>query len=216
MEAHASALGGIANSHQRCSDSAIPQPKLSFVSLIAATPPHTLSQLLFQLRCRGKKEEAAPREAQRQHDFSFASWGEEEAAPREAQHSMISASPHGGKRKLRLAFSSAATMEAHASALGGIANSHQRCSNSAIPQPKLPFVSLIAATPPHTLSQLLFQLRCGGERGSDSSRAQRQHDFSFAAVGKKEAPPHTLSQLLFQLRCRGEKRKRLLTGSAQA
>ena len=59
MEAHASALGGIANSHQRCSDSAIPQPKLSFVSLIAATSPHTLSQLLFQLRCRGKKKEAA-------------------------------------------------------------------------------------------------------------------------------------------------------------
>ena len=55
MEAHASALGGIANSHQRCSDSAIPQPKLSFVSLIAATPPHTLSQLLFQLRCVGGK-----------------------------------------------------------------------------------------------------------------------------------------------------------------
>ena len=78
MEAHASALGGIANSHQRCSDSAIPQPKLSFVSLIAAAPPHTLSQLLFQLRCRGKKEEAAPREA---------------------QHSMISASPHGGKKE---------------------------------------------------------------------------------------------------------------------
>ena len=104
MEAHASALGGIANSHQRCSDSAIPQPKLSFVSLIAATPPHTLSQLLFQLRCRGKKEEAAPREAQRQHDFSFASWGEEEAAPREAQHSMISASPHGGKKEAAARF----------------------------------------------------------------------------------------------------------------
>ena len=59
MEAHASALGGIANSHQRCSNSAIPQPKLPFVSLIAATSPHTLSQLLFQLRCRGK-EEASP------------------------------------------------------------------------------------------------------------------------------------------------------------
>ena len=59
MEAHASALGGIVNSHQRCSDSAIPQPKLSFVSLIAATSPHTLSQLLFQLRCRGE-EEATP------------------------------------------------------------------------------------------------------------------------------------------------------------
>ena len=104
MEAHASALGGIANSHQRCSDSAIPQPKLSFVSLSAAPPPHTLSQLLFQLRCRGKKEEAAPREAQRQHDFSFASWGEEEAAPREAQHSMISASPHGGKKEAAARF----------------------------------------------------------------------------------------------------------------
>ena len=83
MEAHASALGGIANSHQRCSNSAIPQPKLSFVSLIAAAPPHTLSQLLFQLRCRGKKEEAAPREA---------------------QHSMISASPHGGKKEAAARF----------------------------------------------------------------------------------------------------------------
>ena len=75
MEAHASALGGIANSHQRCSDSAIPQPKLSFVSLIAATPPHTLSQLLFQLRCRGEKE----------------------APPHGRSDSMISASPHGEK-----------------------------------------------------------------------------------------------------------------------
>ena len=50
------------------------------------------------------KEEAAPREAQRQHDFSFASWGEEEAAPREAQHSMISASPHGGKKEAAARF----------------------------------------------------------------------------------------------------------------
>ena len=159
MEAHASALGGIANSHQRCSDSAIPQPKLSFVSLIAATSPHTLSQLLFQLRCRGERGSDSSR-AQRQHDFSFASWG---------------------KRKLRLAFSSAAAMEAHASALGGIANSHQRCSNSAIPQPKLSFVSLIAAAPPHTLSQLLFQLRCrGGKEEAAPREAQHRHDFSHA------------------------------------
>ena len=87
-------------------------------------------------------------------------------------------------------------MEAHASALGGIANSHQRCSDSAIPPPKLSFVSLIAAASPHTLSPLLFQLRCRG---------------------KEEASPHTLSPLLFQLRCRGGKRgSDSSRGSAQA
>ena len=82
MEAHASALGGIANSHQRCSNSAIPQPKLSFVSLIAATPPHTLSQLLFQLRCRG----------------------EEEASPHWRSDSMISASLQGGEEEAAVRF----------------------------------------------------------------------------------------------------------------
>ena len=85
MEAHASALGGIANSHQRCSDSAIPQPKLSFVSLIAVAPPHTLSQLLFQLRCRGK-EEASPHGRSDSMISASLQGGKEEAAPREAQH----------------------------------------------------------------------------------------------------------------------------------
>ena len=38
-----------------------------------------------------------------------------------------------------------------------------------------------------------FSFAAWGEKGSGSSRAQRQHDFSFAAGGKKEAPPHGLS-----------------------
>jgi hypothetical protein len=46
-------------------------------------PPHTLSQLLFQLRCRGKKEEAPP------HGLS---------------DSMISASPHGEKKEAAARF----------------------------------------------------------------------------------------------------------------
>ena len=217
MEAHASALGGIANSHQRCSDSAIPQPKLSFVSLIAATPPHTLSQLLFQLRCRGKKEEAAPREAQRQHDFSFASWGEEEAAPREAQHSMISASPHGGKKEAAARFLVGGNDGSSRISFGWnrklASKMLKQCDSAA--KAAICFAYRCNASS-HALAAAISASLRGGKRGSDSSRAQRQHDFSFAAVGKKEAPPHTLSQLLFQLRCRGEKRKRLLTGSAQA
>ena len=110
----------------------------------------------------------------------------------------------GKKRKRRLAFSSAAAMEAHASALGGIANSHQRCSNSAIPQPKLSFVSLIAAAPPHTLSQLLFQLRCGGEEEaaahglSDSMISASPHgEKEAAAYGRSDS---MISAMLYEKR----------------
>ena len=94
-----------------------------------------------------------------------------------------------GKRKRRFAFSSAAAMEAHASALGGIANSHQRCSDSAIPQPKLSFVSLIAAATPPPLSQLLFQLRCRRKKGSGGSRGAAQARFQpcFMKKGKSAA-----------------------------
>ena len=190
MEAHASALGGIANSHQRCSDSAIPQPKLSFVSLIAAAPPHTLSQLLFQLRCRGgKKEEATPHTLS-QLLFRLRCRGKEEATPHGLSDSMISASPHGGKEEAAARFLVGGSDGSSRISFGWnrkLASKMLRQCDSAA-KAVICFAYRCSASS-HALAAAISASLQGG-RGSDSSRAQRQHDFSFAAVGKKEAPPH--------------------------
>ena len=98
--------------------------------------------------------------AQRQHDFSFASWGEEEAAARFLVGGSDGSSriSFGWNRKL----ASKMLRQCDSAAKAVICFAY-RCSASS-----------------HALAAAI-SASLQGERGSVSSRAQRQHDFSFAS-----------------------------------